>query len=362
MKRFYYISFILIALTIFVQAQNPNQNAPRVSRGADANRQQQNQKNTGLPELSIRAQAMNEQMMQTIGNARWMRIMIRELDLEKEKNAPLYYPVQESNGMKNFFTSIFQLYSEGKVHVYEYYGDYESFEDENILSFKDMLDKFNIYYEEIPAGGGRPVRYVTNASDIPSQEVKKFYVKEIWYFDQNNSVCDVKTLAVCPIAFFVTDMGEQPQPLFWVKYEDIRPYIINNRIMTSSINNVKIYTMDDYFRRRMYDGEIIQTENLLNLPLARLFETEEEMFAEQQRIEEQLKSFNDSLWIKPDTTTAVLSKKEAKKTSSSRGGSTGTKTTVSKEKTPKEKAPKPQPVKTEKAAATKSAPTRSIRR
>ena len=358
MKRFFYIGAFFIALTLFAQAQNT---APRTSRGADRNAQQQAGNNAGLPELSVRAQQMNEQLTQEIGNARWIRNIMRELDLTKEKNAPLYYPVQEMNGMKNLFTSLFQLVSEGKIKVYKYQADYESFEDDNILSFKEMLDNFNIYYDEIPAGGGRPANLVVNSSDIPSREVNKLYIKESWYFDQNNSVYDVKTLAICPIALFMLETGEElPQAMFWVKYEDIRPYIINNRIMTSSINNAKIYTMDDFFRRRMYDGEIIQTENLLNLPLVKLFETDEELFAEQQRIEEQLKTFNDSLWIQPDTTAVVLSRKETKKAGSARGSSTGN--TVVKEKTPKEKAPKEQPAKAEKAAATKSAPTRSIRR
>ena len=364
MKRFFYIGAFFLALTWFAQAQQ-NTTGARVSR-VDRNTQQQAAANTGLPALSVRAQRMNDQLTQETGNARWVRNILRELDLTKEKNAPLYYPVQETNGMKNLFTTMFQLLSEGKIKVYGYQADYESFEDDNILPFKAMLDKFNIYYDEIPAGGGRPASYAVNASDIPSREVNRFYVKEAWYFDQNNSVYDVKTLAICPIALLMMESGEElSNAMFWVKYEDIRPYIVNSRIMTSSINNAKIYTIDDFFRRRMYDGEIIQTENLLNLPLAILFETDEELFAEQQRIEDQLKTFNDSLWVKPDTTAVALSKKDARKVSSSRGSSAGKAASndkTSKEKVSKEKTPKPQTEKTEKAAATKSAPTRSIRR
>ena len=344
MKR-YYISSILIALTIFMQAQNT---APRTSRGGDRNVQQAAQTNTGLPELTVRAQQMNEQLTQEIGNARWVRNILRELDLTKEKNAPLYFPVREMNGMKNLFTSLFQLLSEGKINVYDY--EKESFEDDDKLTFKDVLDDVNILYDSIPGGGGRPVRYIVNASDIPSREASRLYVKEAWYFDQNNSIYDVKTLAICPLVYITMESGvEVLQGLFWVKYEDIRPYIKSNPIMTSNINNAKTYTMDDFFRRRMYDGEIIQTENLMNLPLAMLYD-EEELPAEQQRIEDQLKSFNESLWVPADTTTVVLSKREARKAGSARG-STATK---------EPKAPKEPKASAEKT--TKTAPTRSIRR
>ncbi|MDR0574643.1 MAG: gliding motility protein GldN [Tannerella sp.] len=356
MKRFYYISSIFLALALFAQAQNVG--APRMSRGGDRNRQQAENK-TDLPE-SVRAQIMNEQLTQETGNARWMRVIMRELDLTKEKNAPLYYPVQETNGMKNLFTTLFQLVSEGKINVYKYLVDSESFEDDNLLSFKDMLDNFNIYYEEIPAGGGQPARYAINSSDIPSQEVRTFYVKEAWYFDQNNSIYDVKILAVCPIAYVITDIGEQPQPMFWAKYEDIRPYIKNNYIMTSNVNNVKTFTMDDYFRRRMFAGDIVKTENLMNIALVQYCPTPDSLEAERKRIDNQLQTFNDSLWIQPDTTTTLLSKKEAKKARSARGSKSESGVTSDDKKTTKEKAPKQQKPKAEKAA--KTAPARSIRR
>ncbi|MDR1523740.1 MAG: gliding motility protein GldN [Tannerella sp.] len=358
MKRFLYTGFIFLVLVASAGAQTPDQRAPRVSRGGDRQNRgaQQAGNNSGLPELTVRAQIMNEQLTREIGDARWMRVIYRDIDLTKEKNTPLYYPVQEFNGMKNLFTALFQLVSEGKINVYKYLPDYESFEQDNLLSFKDMLDNFNIFYEEVPAGGGNPARYVINASDVPSQEVRSYIVKEAWYFDQNNSIYDVKTLAVCPIAYMITDIGEQRTPMFWAKYEDIRPYIKNNYVMTSNINNAKTFTVDDYFSRRMFEGEIIKTENLMNLALMQYCPTPDSMLAEQQRIENQLKAFNDSLWIQPDTT-VVLSKKEAKKAAraSARTSKKGSGVTSDDNKQPK------QP-KTEKPAAAKSAPSRSIRR
>jgi gliding motility associated protien GldN len=361
MRRFLYTGFLFLALGMTVGAQNPDQRVPRMSRGGDRqNRGEQVEHSNGLPELTVRAQIMNEQLTREVGNARWMRIIYRELDLTQEKNAPLYYPVQETNGMKNLFTTLFQLVSEGKIDVYKYLADGESFETDNLLSFKDMLDNVSIFYEEVPAGGGQPARFVINESDIPSREVRSLLVKEAWYFDQNNSIYDVKTLAICPIAFIFSDIGEQRQPMFWAKYEDVRPYVKNNYIMTSNLNNAKTFTIDDYFRRRMFEGEIVKTENLMNLALREYCPTPDSMLAEQQRIELQLKSFNDSLWIPADTT-VVLSKKEAKKASAAakRGSSKEESASSGNNKTSakKEKAPKQQKTKTEQAA-----PTRSIRR
>jgi gliding motility associated protien GldN len=354
MRRLFYIALIFAGLVASMEAQN---NQPRVSRGVDRTRQQQQQNNSGLPELSVRAQIMNEQLTQNTDNARWMRVIYRQIDLMKEKNGPLYYPTQELNGQVNLFTKLFNLISEGKIKVYKYLGDYESFNEDNMLGYRDMLEKFNIYFDSIPAGGGRQAAYVVNASDIPSTEVRTYYIKEAWYFDQNNSLYDVKTLAICPIAYIISDMGEQPMPMFWAKYEDIRPYIKNTLIMTSNLNNAKTYTYDDYFRQRMFEGEIIKTENMLNLALMQIYPTLDSLQMAQKQIEHQLVSFRDSLWV-PEDTTAVLSKKEQKKIAHSaktgNGVTTDNKKTVKKEKT---SAPKQ-----EKSSSSKSAPTRSIRR
>jgi len=352
MKRLYYILAILSALfitdSLYAQENTPPQRrSPEASRGARA----QENNNNGLPDLTVRAQDMNERMIQEIGNARWMRVMYRELDLTKEQNAPLYYPTRPVNGNMNLFSIIFQLMSEGKIIAYKYEDGYESFDNDHIESFKDVLDRAYIYYEEVPGRAGGQSTYIVNESDVPSADVQAYYVKEAWYFDQNNSVFDVKTLAICPIMTIIGDLGEQRMPLFWLPYENIRPYITNNLIMTSSINNAKTFTIDDYFRRRMFDGEIIKTENLMNKTLQEIYPQPDSLQIARDTIEAQLAHFEKSLWFQPDTTQVVdpKAKKKADK-ASARGRVQSTKETTTKEA--KVKAPKAQ----------KSTPTRSVRR
>ena len=72
------------------QQQQQRRRGPEASRGA----REEEKKENGMPELTVRAQDMNERMTQHIGNARWMRVIYRQIDLTKEQNAPLYYPTQ----------------------------------------------------------------------------------------------------------------------------------------------------------------------------------------------------------------------------------------------------------------------------
>ena len=254
MKRLYYIATLAIALfaSVPMQAQEEAGNAqqqqqrrrgPVSSRGA----REEDKKESGMPELTVRAQDMNERMTQNIGNARWMRVIYRQIDLTKEQNAPLYYPTQPMNGQMNLFSIIFQLVCEGKLSAYEYLDGYEDFSDNRKLDLKVMLDRCRIFYEETPGKDNEPASFVVNESDIPSGDVRSYYIKEAWYFDQNNSVFDVKTLAICPILTIVDDMGQNTMPMFWIPYENLRPYINTAYIMTSNINNAMTFTLDDYF-------------------------------------------------------------------------------------------------------------------
>ncbi len=359
MKRFYYIlavagSLFLSAASIQAQEEadgagtQQQRRAPQASRGERANEK----KDDGIADLTVRAQDMNERMTQEVGNARWMRVIYRQIDLMKEKNAPLYYPVTPMNGQMNLFSIIFNLISEGKIEAYQYEDGYEDFSEGNRIDLKKMLDSFGIYYEEIAGKGSDGSTFVINETDIPSESVRSYYVKEAWYFDQNNSVFDVKTLAICPIMTSAGDVGELTMPMFWIPYESVRPYVSTAFIMTSNINNAMTFTIDDYFRRRMFEGDIIKTQNLLNRPLQAYCPTPDSLKREQENIEAQLVAFEKALWMQPDTTGTVAAgdKKDAKKTKTV--ATRGSKTSTTKEKTVKTKAPK----------AEKSSPVRSVRR
>lgn len=357
MKRLSYILTLVVVLfatpsllyaqeeTDAATTQQQVKKSPQASRGERTTEG----KEMGMPELTVRAQEMNDRVTQEVGNARWMRILYRELDLTKEKNAPLYYPVTPINGQMNLFSKIFRLVSEGKVDAYEYLDGYEDFSANHKMDIKMMLDRFYILYEETPGKAGREASYVINESDIPSESVRSYYVKEAWYFDQNNSVFDVKTLAICPIMLTSGDFGEQRMPMFWIPYETIRPYINTSYIMTSNLNNAMTFTLDDYFRRRMFEGAIIKTQNLMNQPLQAYCPTPDSLKREQDRIEGQLTDFEKSLYWKPDTTTTITDSGTGKKAVSS---ARTQRTSATKSNTVKTKAPKVE----------KSAPVHSVRR
>ncbi len=227
----------------------------------------------------------------------WRRDIYRELSLEEDANAGLYYPVEPVGTQMNLFTYLFKLMMSGPkrggISAYEYRLDgNEVFDDSARIKPLDFLDNYHIYYER---NDGR-VRI--DNSDIPSREVRGYYIKESAYYDQGTSTFHRKVVALCPIMMREDDFGEgtAKYPLFWVKYDDVAPYLSKQMIMTSNLNNAATMSIDDYFTRNMYKGKIYKTTNMLGLTLAQYCPDDSAMAREQKKIEQELANFEKNIF------------------------------------------------------------------
>lgn len=311
-------------------------------------RKQAQEKRQAAPELTIRAANMNDSQTQDIGNAPWMREIYRFVDLNKDKNAPLYYPVQPIGERMNLFTMIFQLLANNSIPAYEYLLDgRELFTEKYRLNFKGLLESYGIMYTM------EGNNYIVDEGDVPSNEVLGYYIKEAWYFNKTNSVVDTKTLAICPVIFRQDDYATDSErfPLFWVLYEDIKPYAALMPIMISNLNNASTRTIDDFFIQRSFDGEIDKVTNMKNLTLQQEYKTDSLVKQQRAKIEAELKQFNDDLWVLNDSiSTNVASKaKNSKAKNNSSNNSSSTEDQYE------------QKVRTNEVKQTKSAPVRSMR-
>ena len=259
--------------------------------------EQEKKKEAAVPELSVRAKAQYTGQVAMPEELIWKREIYRTLDLNEAKNSPLYYPVEPLGDRMNLFTYLFRLLAEGKIPAYEYRLDgTEVFAEESKMNFRDMLDRFHIYYEEVVEGKDTLLRI--DNSDIPSSEVLSFFIKENWYFDQRSSTMNAKVTAICPVLHRAGDfsMDIVKSPMFWLNYDDLAPYLTRLPVMTSDLNNTSNLNADDYFVSRMYKGDIYKTTNMLGRTLSQYCPTDSAMQAEQARIEGQLKAFDDNLW------------------------------------------------------------------
>lgn len=289
--------FLLLALAAIVQGMNAQPEARR--------RAQQKAKQSNANNMTTRAQIMFPTAASMEEDVVWRRDIYREIDLNNDANAALYYPVEPVGGQMNLFTYMFKLMLSGKVRAYQYRLDgNESFRYEDRVVPKTFMDNYHIYYER------KNGSLTLDDSDIPSREVKAYYVKESSYFDQRTATFHTKVLALCPIMTREDDFGDTgtKYPLFWMKYDDLAPYLTKQQIMTSNLNNAATMSIDDYFVRNQYKGKIYKTTNMLGKTLAQYCSTDSAMAKEQKRIEAELAAFEKNIWgdqVKKDSLDSI---------------------------------------------------------
>ena len=338
MKRLF---FVLLGVALYVQAEA--QPARRRVKPNDADKAEKTVDRASL-QFPVAVEVPEDVV--------WRRDVYRQLDLTLDKNAPLYYPVEPSAGQINLFTYLFDLLLTGKITAYQYKLDgNESFTSRDKVDVKELLERYHIYYEE---QNGRPR---VNASDIPSAEVSRYYIKESSYFDQRTSTFRTKVTALCPVLMRGDDFGGEatPYPLFWLKYDDISTYLARHTMMASNYNNVTNMTAADYFSMNLYDGKIYKTNNMQGKVLANYCKTDSAMANEQKRIEKQLSDFEKHVWGHADSvavdSTAAKEAVETKKEKASRTTRNSRRASASSDDSKKAKAEKTKVSKTRRGSS-----------
>ncbi|MBR3733408.1 MAG: gliding motility protein GldN, partial [Bacteroidaceae bacterium] len=146
----------------------------------------------------------------------WRRDVYKVLDLSSDRNAVLYFPEEPTGDKMNLFTYLFKLVMRKQVKAYEYTIDgNENLTAKNVMQPKEMLTRFEINYETNDEGKLR-----VDNSDIPSAQVKSYYIKESTYYDQNTAQFHTQVTALCPVRRGIDEFGEEeaPTPLFWLDY------------------------------------------------------------------------------------------------------------------------------------------------
>ena len=179
------------------------------------------------------------------------------------------------------------------AYSYDVNSGSEKFDESLRLSPKKFLDDYHIFYEKTDKG------VHIDDSDIPSAEVKAYFIKESSYYDQNTATFHRQVTALCPVMFREDDFGDgaTKYPLFWVRYSDLAPFLAKQMVMTSNINNAAMMSLADYFGTNLYKGKIYKTNNMLGKTLAQEVGSDSVKLSKAQlRIDKEIAAFESKIW------------------------------------------------------------------
>lgn len=266
-----------------------------VRRGGSA----RDREKTETPGVTDRMQQRYATQETADADKQWMRVIYRDLKLDNNKNMPLYYPEEVVDGQENLFRIIMRLVAANQIPVYEYLDGKEVFTDEYRVKVADMLSRFHVLNTPAKGSTEKNPKFTIEESDVPANEVLSYYIIEKWEFDSRSNKTHRTVEAICPVLHRSDDFGGEPvrYPMFWVRMDQLRPYLAQQYIFVDDNNNLPRYTYADYFSRNMYDGDIYKTRNLANKSMMQLYPDPDDRQRAQDSIQNRLEQFDKGLWV-----------------------------------------------------------------
>lgn len=221
----------------------------------------------------------------------WERKLWRVIDVREKINVAFRSPI------KPFFTILREMAENGDVAVFADEGFREPMTIEQIDKELNRIDTTTVFdydtYEE-------KVQVIRN--EINWENIKKYRVKEVWYFDKEASILKARILGISPILDEVdADTGElkYSRPLFWVYYPEAREHLAKFRVQNEG-NDIAPLSWYDLFESRQFASYIMKRSNTLDLRIADKFQGYEregiDRLMESDKIKAELFNFEHDLW------------------------------------------------------------------
>lgn len=230
----------------------------------------------------------------------WQKTIYRIVDLRERINLSLYYPIQPTEGRYSLMGLLLDRILVNELPVYSTMGE----EFKTKLPMNEILRGLGSDPDEVAVPNATtPNAPMTpnkiDVGDLKVHEVKKFMVKEVWFFDRNYSRMDVRIIGLCPIREYMKE-GTDSNPeiiekqLFWVYFPEVRPLLASNEVFSPKNEAVR-NSFDDIFIKRYFGSYIFKEANVYNRAIIEYTAGMESML-EAQRIKHELFQKEHDMW------------------------------------------------------------------
>lgn len=216
----------------------------------------------------------------------WEKRLWRVVDVREKMNLPFVYPEAP------FFNLLRDAAMAGDIQLYDTESDKFTFPlDEmatrEIFYSRDTIERVNpVTYE---------VEMVIVENELNFEDIKRFRIKESWYFDEKYGTLKVRILGIAPMQDVTDDNGNFrfEKPLFWVYYPHCREFLAQQKVFNQ--NGAALTSWEDIFETRFFASHIYKEANVQNLRLKDYY-TGVDRLLEAEKIKEELFNFEHDLW------------------------------------------------------------------
>ncbi|NOU61233.1 gliding motility protein GldN [Marinifilum caeruleilacunae] len=196
----------------------------------------------------------------------WSKLVWRIVDLREKMNLPMYYPTTPQDDRYSLIDLL--MYGIENEGLTAYSTNDDEFKEP--MTLDEIHTKFDAQADTMMqrnrlTGELEPVII---PGEMHTDDVKRYMVKEQWFFDKQTSTMQVRIIGICPIREYVKDGdtamdGVQMKQLFWVYFPEARPLLATHEVF-NPFNDAARYSFDDLFMKRRFSSFITQISNVHN--------------------------------------------------------------------------------------------------
>lgn len=217
----------------------------------------------------------------------WEKRIWRVIDIREKMNLPFGYPERP------FFKILMDAATSGELTVYSTEDDKftSRLTPDEVASMGATIDTV-ITFD--PETYDEQIQIVRN--DINPEDVKRFRLKEVWFFDKESSTLQVRILGIAPLIDVKDENGnfKYEKPMFWVYYPGARQMLAHERVFNIG-NDSAPMSWEDLFEMRYFSSYIFKESNVFDRRLQEYL-TGVDLLLEADKIKQDIFNFEHDLW------------------------------------------------------------------
>ena len=217
----------------------------------------------------------------------WEKRIWRVIDIREKMNRPFAYPERP------FFSILLDAATTGEITVYSTEDDKftSQLTPDEVASMGATIDTVITFDPETYEEQLQVVR-----NDINPEDVKRFRMKEVWFFDEESSTLQVRILGIAPLIDKTDENGNflYEKPMFWVYYPEARQTLARERVFNIG-NDASAVTWEDLMEMRYFSSYIFKESNVRDRRIQDYL-TGIDILLEADKIKQEIFNFEHDLW------------------------------------------------------------------
>ncbi len=217
----------------------------------------------------------------------WEKRIWRIIDVREKMNKHFTWPELP------FINVILDAAMEDQIQLYSTIDDKfkTELEVDEVSSMGTSVDTIITFdpdtYEE-------KIKVVRN--DLNWEDIKRFRLKEVWFFDEETSMMLVRILGVAPLKEEYDDNGnfKFEYPMFWAYYPDCRELFARNEAF-NPMNDAQRMSWEDILEMRYFSSYIMKESNVYDRRIQD-YKSGIDILFEAEKVHKGIQNFEHDLW------------------------------------------------------------------